>query len=57
MADNDAVKVGASYKAGETQIEVVDKFISQLDEPKEVRAQTRAEVGAWYASITQGIFG
>ncbi len=56
VADNDAVKVGASYKAGETQIEVVDKFISQVDEPPEVRAQTRAEADAWYDSITQDMF-
>lgn len=56
LTDGDAVKVGASYKPTEEKLEAFDKFISQVDETAEVRAQTRAEADAWYASITEDIF-
>lgn len=53
---NDGVKVGANYKAGEEKIEVVDKFISEVNESPEVRAATFEESEAWYAAITADMF-
>ena len=52
----DGVKVGANYKAGEETIEVVDKFISEVNESPEVREATAEEANAWYAAITADMF-
>jgi sulfide dehydrogenase [flavocytochrome c] flavoprotein chain len=56
LAPKDAVKIGASYEATDEKIAKVDAFISEVGESSEVRAQTRAEADAWYASITADIF-
>jgi sulfide dehydrogenase [flavocytochrome c] flavoprotein chain len=56
LAPDDAVKIGASYEATKEKIAKVDAFISEVGESSEVRAQTRAEADAWYASITADIF-
>jgi sulfide dehydrogenase [flavocytochrome c] flavoprotein chain len=56
LAPEDAVKIGASYKATEDEIASVESFISEVGESPEVRAQTRAEADAWYVSITADIF-
>ena len=54
--DNDGVKVGANYKAGEDKIEVVDKFISQTGEDEALRKTTYEESEAWYSAITADMF-
>jgi NADPH-dependent 2,4-dienoyl-CoA reductase/sulfur reductase-like enzyme len=54
--DNDGVKVGANYKAGEDKIEVVDKFISATGEDDELRKTTYEESEAWYSAITADMF-
>jgi sulfide dehydrogenase [flavocytochrome c] flavoprotein subunit len=56
LAPEDAVKVGASYEPTEEKIAKVDGFISEVGESAEVRAQTRAEADAWYASFTEDVF-
>lgn len=56
LTDNDAVKIGANYIPSPDKLEAVDSFISQVEETAELRAQTRAEADAWYASITEDIF-
>ncbi|GIW56080.1 MAG: cytochrome c [Nitrospiraceae bacterium] len=57
LTDNDAVKIGASYKPTAEKLEAFDSFISKVDETPDVRKQTRAEADAWYDSIIQDIFG
>ncbi len=57
LAEEDAVKVGATYRPGSDRIEAVRKFISSTGEPAEVRARTRAEAEAWYRGFTRDIFG
>jgi sulfide dehydrogenase [flavocytochrome c] flavoprotein subunit len=56
IADNDGVKVGASYKPGEGKIEAVDTFISQTSEDAGLRKATYEESEGWYTSITQDMF-
>ena len=56
IEDNDGVKVGANYKAGEDKIEVVDKFISKTGEDEDQRKATYDESEAWYAAITADMF-
>lgn len=57
VAPDDAVKVGATYEATEEKIASVEGFISEVGESAEVRGQTREEADAWYASITEDVFG
>ncbi len=57
LFDNDGVKVSASYKAGETQIEIVDGFLSATDEDAELRKQTYLESLDWYESFVKDVFG
>ncbi len=54
--DNDGVKVGANYKAGEEKIEVVDKFISKTGEDDDLRKATYEESEAWYSAIAADMF-
>lgn len=54
--DNDGVKVGANYKAGEESIEVVDKFVSKTGEDADLRKATYEESEAWYSAITADMF-
>ena len=56
IATNDAVKVGANYKAGVNKIEVVSKFISKKDETAQVRKSTYEESIDWYKAITADMF-
>jgi NADPH-dependent 2,4-dienoyl-CoA reductase/sulfur reductase-like enzyme len=56
LAPEDTVKIGASYEPTEEKIAKVDGFISEVGESAEVRAQTRAEADAWYASFTEDVF-
>jgi hypothetical protein len=56
LAPEDTVKIGASYEATEEKIAKVDGFISEVGESVEVRAQTRAEADAWYASFVEDVF-
>ena len=48
---NDGIKVGASYRAGETKIEVISKFISAENESPETRKATYEESVSWYSEI------
>ena len=57
ISANDGVKVGASYKAGSENIDVVDKFISNNDEDAQTRMATYKESQGWYAAITADMFG
>ncbi len=56
IATNNAVKVGASYKAGEKLVEVTSKFISKVGEEASLRARTFEEALGWYDSITADMF-
>ena len=56
VATDDGIKVGASYKAGDEKIEVVDKFVSQGDENFDVRKETYNESIGWYSGITNDMF-
>ncbi len=55
--ENDGVKVGASYQAGDDKIAKVDGFISQTGEDAALRKQTYEESLGWYAGITADMFG
>jgi len=57
IATDDGVKVGASYEAGENQIESVSSFISQTGEDAVLRRQTYEESIGWYNGIVADIFG
>ncbi len=56
LSDRDAVKVGASYKAGDKLVEVTSKFISKVGEDAELREKTFREAESWYSSITNDSF-
>ena len=56
LAPDDAVKIGATYEATGEKIAKLDGFVSEVGERSQVRARTRAEADAWYASITADIF-
>ena len=57
LAPDDAVKVGANYKATDEKIATVDSFISEIGEPGDLRKQAKLEADGWYAGITADIFG
>ncbi len=57
VAAEDAVKVGANYKATEEKIAKTDGFISEVGEDAQLRQQTKLEADGWYAGITNDIFG
>lgn len=57
IAENDGVKIGASYKPGETELEEMDSFISQTGEDAALRKATYEESQSWYSSIVTDIFG
>lgn len=57
LAAEDAVKVGANYKATEEKIAKIDGFISEVGEDAQLRQQTKLEADGWYAGITNDIFG
>lgn len=57
VAANNAVKIGASYKATDEKIEKTSGFLSELDEDDGTRAANAEEANGWYAGITKDIFG
>jgi hypothetical protein len=57
IAENDGVKVGGRYQPGEALIESVNTFISQTEEPADLRKATYEESIDWYQSITTDMFG
>ncbi|AZQ68208.1 NAD(P)/FAD-dependent oxidoreductase [Silicimonas algicola] len=57
IAENDGVKVGASYEPTPEKIASTDSFISQTGEDAALRKATYEESEGWYAGITADIFG
>lgn len=57
ISTNNAVKVGASYKATKEKIAKTDGFISKTGEDEALRAATTEEAFGWYDGITTDIFG
>ena len=57
IADDDGVKVGATYEATDAGIARIDGFISQPGEDAELRAATYAESVGWYEAMTREMFG
>jgi NADPH-dependent 2,4-dienoyl-CoA reductase/sulfur reductase-like enzyme len=57
VATDDAIKVGATYKATEEKIAKTEGFISKAGEDDKVRAATAKEAVAWYDGIMKDIFG
>ncbi len=56
IAENDGVKVGATYEPTDEKIARVDGFISQTGETEDVRRATYEESESWYAAITADMF-
>ena len=56
IAEDDGVKVGATYEATEDKIAKVDGFISQTGEDTATRKATYEESVGWYAGITSDMF-
>jgi len=54
---NDAIKVGGRYEPRDGRIAAVDTFVSQNDEPADLRRQNEVENLGWYAAITADMFG
>jgi NADPH-dependent 2,4-dienoyl-CoA reductase/sulfur reductase-like enzyme len=57
ISPDNAVKVGASYKATAEKIAKTDGFISKAGEEAALRAATTKEAFGWYDGITADIFG
>ncbi len=57
IAENDGVKVGASYEPTPEKIASTDSFISQTGEDAALRKATYEESEGWYSGITADIFG
>lgn len=57
IAENDGVKVGASYEPTAEKIASVDSFISQTGEDAALRKATYEESLGWYSGITTDMFG
>ena len=57
IADDDGVKVGATYEATDEKIASNEGFISQTGEDGDLRKQTYEESIGWYAGITSDMFG
>jgi hypothetical protein len=57
IAENDGVKVGASYEPADDKISSTGSFISQTGEDAALRRQTYEESLGWYAGITSDMFG
>jgi NADPH-dependent 2,4-dienoyl-CoA reductase/sulfur reductase-like enzyme len=56
LAPDDSVKIGANYMPGDGKLLASDGFVSQTDEPPDVRKQNYQESIGWYASITADMF-
>ncbi len=57
IAEDDGVKIGASYEPTEEKIASVSSFVSQPGEDAALRRQTFEESLGWYAGITSDMFG
>ncbi|RVT81755.1 NAD(P)/FAD-dependent oxidoreductase [Rhodobacteraceae bacterium CCMM004] len=57
IAENDGVKVGATYEPTDEKIAKVDGFVSQTGEDAALRKATYEESEGWYAGITSDMFG
>jgi sulfide dehydrogenase [flavocytochrome c] flavoprotein chain len=57
VGPNDAVKIGASYRAIDGKIKAVEKFISNVEESAETRSLAARQAKTWYAAITADAFG
>jgi NADPH-dependent 2,4-dienoyl-CoA reductase/sulfur reductase-like enzyme len=53
---DDAVKVGGRYEPRDGRIAAIETFVSQNDEPADLRRQNQAENLGWYAAITADMF-
>lgn len=53
---DDAIKVGGRYEPRDGRIAAVETFVSQNDEPADLRRQNQAENLGWYAAITADMF-
>jgi NADPH-dependent 2,4-dienoyl-CoA reductase/sulfur reductase-like enzyme len=56
IAEEDGVKVGATYEATDEKIAKVDGFISQTGEDPATRKSTYEESVGWYSGITADMF-
>lgn len=57
IAPGDDIKVGATYKAGDSKIEKTGGFVSKVGEPDKTRKANYEESVAWYNGIVKDIFG
>ncbi|MBV0912779.1 NAD(P)/FAD-dependent oxidoreductase [Anianabacter salinae] len=57
IAENDGVKVGASYEPTEEKIASTGSFVSQTGEDAALREATYQESEGWYSGITADMFG
>jgi sulfide dehydrogenase [flavocytochrome c] flavoprotein subunit len=57
IAPNDDIKVGASYAPADGKIKSTGGFVSQRNEPADLRAQNYKESVDWYNGIVADIFG
>jgi len=57
IAEDDGIKVGATYEGGAEKIDVVDKFISKTGEDAATRKSTYEESLGWYDAISADMFG
>ena len=57
LAEDDAVKIGASYRANEGRIRKLNGFISKVGESREMRGDTAREARGWYAGFIRDVFG
>ena len=51
------MKIGGTYEPTEEKIKAIDTFVSQTDEPADLRRQNYEESLGWYAGITADMFG
>ncbi|MEO0421606.1 MAG: NAD(P)/FAD-dependent oxidoreductase [Pseudomonadota bacterium] len=57
VAEDDSVKIGATYEATPEKIAKVSGFVSSTDEPEATRRANYLESVGWYAGITAEMFG
>jgi NADPH-dependent 2,4-dienoyl-CoA reductase/sulfur reductase-like enzyme len=57
IAENDGVKVGATYEATPEKIATLEGFISQTGEDSATRKATYEESEGWYSGIVADMFG
>ena len=57
LADDAAVKVGASYEVRDGEVHQTRGFISSVDDAAEARTRNAEEAEAWYRATVKGMFG